>query len=145
MRHEEHGDSERADDLRDLCAQRLAQERVDVRPRLVQQHQLGRGSERACERDALLLSAGELVRIAAFEPVETDDREQLGHAACAHAAGKSEADVARDGEVREQRVVLEDHPDTPRLRRDPGRGGGDDPTVDRHAAAVGALEARDQP
>ena len=77
VRDEEHGHAERADDLRDLGAQRLAQEGVDVRPRLVEQHELGRGRERTRERDALLLSAGELVRVAAAEAVEADDPEEL--------------------------------------------------------------------
>ena len=77
VRDEQHRDAERPDDVGHLRAKRLAQERVDVRPRLVQEHELGRRSEGASERDALLLAAGELVRVAPLEPVETDEREQF--------------------------------------------------------------------
>ena len=61
----------------ELVAHLGAAERVDVRPRLVEQDDAGLGRERARERDALLLAAGELVRVAALEPVEADEREHL--------------------------------------------------------------------
>ena len=47
----------------------IAQEGVDVRPRLVEQDELGRRRERAGERDPLLLATGELVRVTAAEAV----------------------------------------------------------------------------
>ena len=65
---------------RELVAHRGAQVRVDVRPRLVEQHQLRLGRERARERDALLLSARELVRVALAQAAEVDEREHDRHA-----------------------------------------------------------------
>ena len=66
----------------ELVAHRGAQVRVDVRPRLVEQHELGLGRERARERDALLLPARELVRVAAAEPAEADERRAASAHAC---------------------------------------------------------------
>ena len=54
-----------------------AQLRVERGERLVQQHDLGFDRERAGQGDALLLAAGELVGIAAREPAEADELEQL--------------------------------------------------------------------
>jgi hypothetical protein len=45
--------------------------------------------------------------------------------------------------MREERVVLEDHPDVAALRGDPGRAG-DGAAVEADRAGVGLLEARDQ-
>ena len=78
--------------ISDLRAQRLAQERVDVRPGLVEQDELGRGRERAGERDALLLAARELVRVPLLEGLEADDR-----------AARGRAWRARGGEARSRR------------------------------------------
>ena len=72
------GDPEWPQDPRDLVAELAAQRRVDVRPRLVEQHDAGRGRERARERDALLLAARELVRVALAEAAQVDEREQRG-------------------------------------------------------------------
>jgi hypothetical protein len=76
----------------------------------------------ARQRDALLLSSRQLPRVAAPELLEADHRQgpldalaQLGIADLALL--EREADVLRRRHVREQRVVLEDHPDVPLVRR----------------------------
>ena len=95
--------------------------RVERAERLVEQQHLGLDRERARERDALALAAGELVRIAVGEPVELHEREQLvdlgADLRLVRAASRfgphaqAEGDVLEDRHVAEQRVVLEDEAD----------------------------------
>src|SRR4029079_6729112 len=72
--------------------------------------------ERAGERDALLLAAGELRGLALAEVAELDELERLADARLDLRLGdllalEAEADVALHAEVREQRVGLEDRVD----------------------------------
>ena len=60
VRHHDGGDAEPALQRLDLVAQAQAHARIERGERLVEQQQAGRGRERAGERDALLLAAGEL-------------------------------------------------------------------------------------
>src|SRR5919106_1166062 len=144
VRDEHDGDADPAEDRRELVAHRPAQERIDVRPGLVEEDGLGRGRKRARESDALLLAAGELVREAVPERREADHLEQLRDAARTVAARDAEADVLRHGQVREEGVVLENHADAPPLGRHP-RGRVRDRALEQaHLAAVRPLEARDQ-
>ncbi len=78
---EERRDVERAQDQRDLVSQLGTQLRVDVRPRLVEQHDARSGRERPRERDALLLAAGELVGVPPAQPAEVDERKESRNAA----------------------------------------------------------------
>jgi hypothetical protein len=143
VRDEEDRDAERPDDLRHLSAKRFAQERVDVRPRLVEEHELRRGGECTSERNALLLAARELVREPLLEPHEPDDLEQLRHPRRAQTARKSEAHVRGHRQVREERVVLEDHAHASRLGRDP-YASGHLAVADDDRPTVGTLEAGDE-
>ena len=63
VRHEDRGGAARLEDVAHLERQALAQVDVEVGERLVEQQQLRARRERARERDALLLPAGELVRV----------------------------------------------------------------------------------
>ena len=63
VRHHDGGDAEPALQRLDLVAQAQPHARIERGERLVEQQQAGRGRERARERDALLLAAGELHRI----------------------------------------------------------------------------------
>ena len=63
VRHQHRGGAARLDDVAHLERQALAQVDVEVGERLVEQQQLGARRERARERHALLLAAGELVRV----------------------------------------------------------------------------------
>ena len=57
VRDEHDSDVDAAENPRDLVAHRRAEVRIDVRPRLVEQHEVRAGRERPRERDALLLPA----------------------------------------------------------------------------------------
>ena len=86
--------------------------RVERREGLVQQDDLGPDGQRPGEGDPLLLSAGELMRIAPAIPRQPDQLEELvDPAAAIGAPGQPEGDVAPDTEVREQRALLRDVPD----------------------------------
>ena len=61
----------------DLLAQLHAHLRIERRQRLVEQQHPRLDREGACERDALLHAAGELMRIAVAGVPETDQLEQL--------------------------------------------------------------------
>jgi len=117
---------------------------IDVRPRLVEQDELWIRRERARERDALLLAAGELVRVAVAEAAEVDEREHDRHARAPLAARQAEADVLGDRQVREERVILEDHAHAAALGRHPRGAVGDDAVADPHLALVRGLEAGDE-
>ena len=129
-------------------AQPLPQLRADLRvqraERLVQQQHARLDRERAGERHALALAAGELVRVAVLVAGEPDDAEQLADllsdlrlGQLAH--GEAERDVVAHGHVLEGRVVLEHEADAPALRRDARRV----LAVDLDGAAVGTLQPGD--
>ena len=102
------------------AAQLLAHLGVERAERLVQQQHLGLDRERAGERDALALAAGELRGIAVGQPVELHQLEQLVHLArgsaprralAARLHAQAERDVLEHRHVAEQRVVLEHEAD----------------------------------
>ena len=112
-------------DRADFFAQRNADLGVERRQRLVEQQQLGLRRQCARQRDALLLTAGELVRVAVAELRQLDDLEHLrdalvglGLADAGHL--QAEGDVLRDGQVREQRIGLEHHADIALVGFQPG-------------------------
>ena len=87
---------------------------IDHRNRLIGKDQFRLGNEGACDRDTLNLPTGQLVRVAPGQLLQPGEREHLVHPAAAFGPGQlveTEADVAGDVEVREERVVLEDQPD----------------------------------
>ena len=81
--------------------------------------------ERAGQRHALLLAAGELVGIAVAELRQLDEAEHLGDArvdlGLRHAGDlQAEGDVLRDRQVGEQRIGLEHHADVALVRLEVG-------------------------
>ena len=74
------GDAERLLDGADLLAQRHADLGVERRERLVEEQELGLRGERARQRHALLLAAGELEGIAAAVLRQLDEPQHLGDA-----------------------------------------------------------------
>ena len=64
----------------------LAQRRVEVRERLVEQQDARLGRERPGERHPLLLAARDLADAPALEAGEVDQRQRLGHPRAALAA-----------------------------------------------------------
>src|SRR5229473_3192108 len=88
-----------------------AQLLVEGGERLVEQQHLRPLHQRAGERHALALAAGQLVRLAPGERLELDEREHLADARGDVLPGaplllEAEGDIARDGEMREQGVAL---------------------------------------
>ena len=115
-----------------------------MRERLVEEEDQRLLDERPAERDALLLAAGHLARLA-LEQVR--DVERLGdalHARLDLGLGpvlelEPERDVVVRGHVRVERVVLEHHRHPPLVGRDVG----DVLVAEEDPAAVEAIEARD--
>ena len=118
---------------------------VEIRHRLVEEQQMRVDRERASERDALALAAGELRHRALGEAFELQELQHLRDAlvdrvALPAAHAQAVADVARDGHVRPQRIGLEHHRGRALLRRQVG----DVLARDLDAALVGHHEARDR-
>jgi hypothetical protein len=98
------------------------------------------------ERHALLLSTGQFVGVAPGGLRQTDHFEQFADTAIARVRchpAQAEPDVARDGQVREQRVVLEYHPHLSPLGWKLPAGARDLLAVDPDASAGERLEAGD--
>ena len=109
--------------LLDLAARLHAQLGVEVGERLVHQEHLRVAHERAAERDALLLAAGELARLAVQQRLELDRRRRAAHPRVdlvlrRLAPPQREREVVVDRHLRVQRVVLEDHRDVALARGD---------------------------
>ena len=114
VRHHDGGDAERPLQRLDLVAQPQPHAGIERRQRLVEQQQAGRGRERARQRHALLLAAGELGRIfrrrhRAGRPAPAARSTRFAIAAAALAAADQPvADIVGDRQVGKQRVGLED-------------------------------------
>ena len=111
-----------------LLAHLGAQGGVQRGERLVEQHQLRRGRQRAGQRHPLLLAARQRVRIGPGVGAHVDRGQQLGHAPLAAApvaAAEAEGHVLADAQMREQGEVLEHQPDPAALRRQAPAGLGE--------------------
>ena len=102
--------------LRDLGARLHAQLGVQVRERLVHEEGLRVAHDRAAHGDALALAAGEVARLAVEQLLEVEDArgvlDALVDLVLRHLLdAQAEGDVLVDGEVRVERVALEDHGD----------------------------------
>ena len=124
VRDVHHRDAELALQRADLLPHFRAQLRVEVRQRLVHQAHRRLVDDRAAQRHALLLAAGELRRLAREQrrqPEQLGDarepRPAIGVGDAPHA--QAEQDVLGHGEVRKQRVALEHHRDVALRRRQP--------------------------
>jgi len=101
----------------------FAQLLVERGQRLVEQQNPRAARQRARQRHALLLTAGELIGLALLEAFELDQRHHLGHAGIdlrtRHArALQPECDVVPHVEMGKQRVVLKHHVDRTLVRQD---------------------------
>ena len=128
----------------DLDAHLGAQLGVEVRQRLVEQEHLRIAHDAAAERDALLLAAGQLLRLALQQFVQAehaggaiDRRLDLGFRGLLVA--QAEGEIVVDAHVLVERVVLEHHGDVAVARRQMV----DHPVADADVAAGDVLEARD--
>ena len=104
----------------------------------------GAQGERPGQRDALLLAAGELVRVARRRGRRGPTRSSSSAARARRSAVRDlahpqpEGDVVEGVRLREEAVGLEDHARVAAVGRDPG----DVLAVDQHLARVGVFEAR---
>ena len=123
-------------------------ERVERAERLVEQQQVGLADQRAGQRDALALAAGELARPRRVAAVEADLGERRrGRARRASGDAQAERDVVQDRAPRQQARVLEDDG-----RAGPVRTVAGPPAVEagraiaqqRRLAAAGAAEQGDE-
>ena len=122
----------------------LAQLRIERGQRLIEQQHRRLRDQRAAQRDALLLPAGELVRIALAEALQAHVFQRRGDPGADHRGGslrhlERERDIAFDRHVWKERVALEHHPHRPALRRAPREVF----AVQQDAAAIGEVEAGD--
>ena len=134
---------------RELGAHALAQFGVEIGKRFVEEEDIGLDHERASERDAPLLPAGEFARVALLETGQIDQRERVrdfllrigsGHLAKLEAEDNVFVDVL----VRPDRVVLEHHAHAARFRRHHCAGRGEHAAGDLDRAAIGHDVTRDQ-
>ncbi len=144
VRHEDRGDAERLDELAELHLHAAAQLGVERVERFVEQQHARLQHDHARDGDALLLAAGELARIALLEASERDAGKRRCDATldlvlrdAPHP--EAVADIACDGEVRKERVALEDDADGSPVHRHRQCVG----AVDQNAAAVRPDEAGD--
>ena len=150
VRDEHRGYAERPLDLPEALLQPGAGDRVEGAEGLVEQHHRGLRGERAGDRDALRLAAGELVReaVAHGRGVELDEVEEGVHAGVDAATVPAEerrgdGDVFGDGAVGEEPEALEDVPDAAAQGRRFNRA--HVATVDEHRTRRRVEEAVDQP
>jgi hypothetical protein len=132
-------------ELQQLGAHLDAQERIEVRERLVHEEGDGMADDRPAERDPLALPTRQLARIPRQHPLEAEELRDLGdlggHLGLGMAAHlQREAEVALDRHVRVERVVLEDHRDIAVAGLDEVR----QPTIDVDLAVGGVLQACDE-
>ncbi len=138
------------DQLAQPRARLLAQLRVEIRQRLVEQDHRRVVDQRARERHALLLAAGELVRIALAEMAERELRRAPARTRAAVSAPVHLAQlepvghVVEHGLVRPQRIRLEHEPEIAALGRhvDLRRAVEDHLVADPDRARGGHLEPR---
>jgi hypothetical protein len=146
VRHVDERDADLGLDALQLDLHLLAQLEVERAERLVEEEDPRVVDERPRQGNPLLLAAGELVRLAVLVAGELDEVEHLADAT-PHLVvrdlppAQSEGDVLVDGEVREQRVVLEDGVDVALERREIGDVG----LAEEDRAGAGLLEAADHP
>ena len=145
MRDENESRAELALHADQLELRLLAQLAVERGERFVEQQQLRPSRQRAGQRDALLLAAGKLVRLACAIGFELDKPQHLGDAdrdLASRQAGLNEAEgnILFDTHMREQRIGLEHHIYRPQMRRHFGHVG----AADQDAPLLRQLESGDE-
>ena len=111
--NEKDGDAEPSEEVVELRSDVGLGVGVECGERLVQQQHVRVAGERARERDPLAFTAGELRWPGSFQ---VPDREPVEVLVCRMALRVF--DVLPDGQMREERVVLEDETDTAPVRRE---------------------------
>jgi len=125
----------------------MLERRVQVAERLIQDEERRFRCERTRERDTLLLTTTELVWIAMTELGQVHERQHLFDALVPLLPAQfmqTETDVLLNSHMREERIVLEHHPDTTLFRRHELAVVATDTVVDDDDALVRHLEPRDE-
>ena len=146
MRDVDEGHAEPTLHDAELDPQLLAELRVEIRERLVEQEDLGLDHECPRDRHSLLLTSRELAGPAIAEAREPDEGEGLVHPPLPIGGSdvgdaKAVCDVVPYGHMREQRVILEDHRGTTTMRRQVVHA----PPADLDIAGVRVVEPGDHP
>ena len=144
VRHVDERDADLLLQVDELDLHLLAQLGIERRQRLVEQQHRRMRDERPRDGHALLLAAGQLVRIALAETREPNVGERFGDFRADLPARRlrhleRKRDVALDGHVRKERVALEHRAHRPVF----GRPVGEILPVEQDAASIGQVEARD--
>ena len=148
MRDVEYGQAQRAVHLLEVCDDVELDRLVERGERLVEQEQPRLRGERARQRDALRLAAGDGARASArgVPHVEAFEQRQRPLAPLApRRAADRELDVLQRRHVREEREVLEDVADAPAAYGyvNAARRVEERLSVNRDEALIGADEPRD--
>ena len=139
-------DGEVALDLLDVRAHLHPQLRVQVRQRLVHEEDGRLPDDGAAHRHALSLAAGKCARLAVEIRLQIEDASRLGDSSIDLRLRQlldleRERDVAANGQVRVERVVLKDHRDVAVL----GRQIVDSSIADAHEPSADLLQPGDHP
>ncbi|MNH13550.1 hypothetical protein D3C79_731260 [compost metagenome] len=115
------------ENVTDFMTEAPTQLHVEVGEGLVEQQQLRFGRQRAGQGHTLLLATGELVRVTFAKPAKFDQFEHLCHdLLLLWMLTDPESNVLGNGQVREQRIILEHHADPALLWCQREAGFGDD-------------------
>ena len=133
-------------EARDLRAQLDTELRIEVRERLVHQEDLRLAHDRSPDSDPLTLPAGELGRLLGEKAGEVKHLRRLAHArvyllSLDATELEAEAHVVAHGQMRVERVILENHRYLAVARRDVVH----DTVGDRHGATGDRFEPSDHP
>ena len=128
-----------------LPLHQAAQREIERTERLIEQQHGGVQDEGASERDALLLTAGELLDSGVLRPGQRDEVQDGGDAGGGlpfwHAAlDQTEGDVVGHREMRKERVILKHHRGVASMWREIV----DRSVTNRDRSRIGALESADQ-
>ena len=130
-----------AQDLHHLIPQRRPESGVERREWFVEQHEPRARRERPGERDALLLTTGQLVRVALAETFEPHEFQHLvDPSRAAFRTRQTERDVPGNREVREQVAFLGNETNPAPLGRHEALRRVDELAVDRDGAGIRSFE-----
>jgi hypothetical protein len=135
------------EDVAHFQRQAFAQFDVEVGKGLVEQQQVRLRRQGAGQGHALLLATRKFVRIAFASIAQADQFEHFFDASPSRRRRlftQAEADVVGNGQMREQRIVLEHHANASGLGGKLDHSIRDGLAVEADAARIGRLESRDQ-
>ena len=145
MGDDDRGGAAFAQDRQRFGAHGVLQPGIEAGKGLVHQKHGRARRKGAGQRHALLLAAGKHMREGVRVMLQPDAGKRdmrLAARLLARQRGEAEADVVEDGEMREQREILEHQPDRALLGRQEDRRAGDLPVVQKHAARRSAARCR---